>query len=106
MPYQRSGIVKIKTPDKVSQGMGTAITTESGEPVHGVRRAVVTIGYNEPIRAEIEVFCGFEGKAIATYFVAHPATGARKRVKHILFDDGTEWDCEPVEDQSQLRVTE
>jgi hypothetical protein len=85
-------IVKIKTPTELSSGFGTIITTHDDQPIHGVRRAVVTIDVNEVIKAHLDLYCSFEGEAVGTFFVIDPSTGERKQLKLIEFADGSSFE--------------
>jgi hypothetical protein len=86
-------IVKIETPNFVNgepvAAYKTAITTASGDPIHGVKSATVRINMKEAITASIECLSAFRGEAVAEFLVMDPTSGELKRVNFIEFRDGT-----------------
>lgn len=85
-------IVKIKTPEEPSSGIGSVITTHDDKPIHGVSRAVVTIDCKEVIRAELTINCAFQGNAHGTFFGVDPSTGEKKLLKRVEFADGSSFE--------------
>jgi hypothetical protein len=75
-------------------GAGSEFTTESGEHIFGVKRAVVTIDPRELLSARLEIFCGFAGIAEPQFMVVDPLSGKLKRVKRIEFHDGSSFESE------------
>jgi hypothetical protein len=97
-----ASLIHIKTPVDVSSGFGTEITDKAGNSLADcVRRLIVTIDAREVIRAEVDMFCSFEGTVPATFFAQDPISGQRKAVSSIRYTDGTEWSAEPAEAEPQ-----
>jgi hypothetical protein len=82
-------VVRIETPQGSRDGFGTKIFTAQGQPLVGVVAADVRIRMNEPIKAVLELWSGFTGKAEGEFVVRDPHSGELKPVKRIEFADGS-----------------
>jgi hypothetical protein len=73
-------IVKIKTRDTLSTGIGTKITTDTGAEIHGITSVVVSLDMKQinTARLELDAMCAFEGTAEAVFVMADPSSGEKK----------------------------
>lgn len=80
--------VKIISSGGVSNG-SKIVDTETGQDIEGVEAVDISLKVGDIVKATIKfalVETEVEGKA--SYVMAHPKSGERKRVRAIIFDDG------------------
>jgi hypothetical protein len=84
-------IVRIKTPDQVSSGMGTKVTNQDGAEIHGVKRVVVYIDAKEVTTTTVELsaYCAIEATTEGVFVMLDPLSGLKKQIKRIEFADGS-----------------
>jgi hypothetical protein len=72
-------------------GNGTKITLANGEPIHGIRKAVISLEADKVNKVELEILCErVEVCGDAVFYGFHPYLGGvRKLIKRIEFADGT-----------------
>lgn len=73
---------------------GVEILTRDGYPIHGIRKAVVTMEVGQLVRAELEMVSTFSGDATAVFMVIDPEVNVFKPVRKMEFADGTSWSAE------------
>jgi hypothetical protein len=91
-------IVKIESPNivtsQVSCGNGTLVSTDEGNPIHGVKSATVRFAVDKAVTAELVVYAAVKTSAMATFVMPDPLTGQEKIVKRIEFGDGSVFEGE------------
>ena len=83
-------IVHIKSPNKCAPhtGIGTTLTTDSGEEFKYVKSIQIDIAPERVITATVELHAiTFDVDATAKFTVRHPITGEVKEIKSITFAD-------------------
>lgn len=82
--------VKITSTGGVAAPGNVSIVTGEGNPIHGVKGAVVRFDIGEAIRAELRLgIVDIETDAEAIYKLRDPVTGELKVVSKVEFADGS-----------------